>query len=425
MTEHMNSPQNIDMRLYRDTPDSWKPELLRMARALLDAVPWTVVPPDPSLAIRIPSLGVEDGRVVVMGHNGEVFGFMLFFSAADQKAFAKVAAKNGRTSRSGLPRCLSVNLTHLVLRPGSAPETVASVMIFERNERRAPSEHEMRIATATTHALTRFVRQHRVRLRTDWFFGVEAHLEVDVRDARVEVELYGGLVDRDSRAALMKAIANGQRSGPMKTKTKTTAKAKATLKEKGSSATSAGVFTHTNRRSDTYYLHEGKTKLGKPRYFFALTVRAGALAAMPQGYEVSESMNGVVSVRRIGPSRITISDADVGVVETEVRRHAHLRYHRVRVDHEAIVVYAPDRDPEVLNRVSVLPMLKAKVDAYMSETKYAPVFRFVPEGQGYMAMRMTYRLRGGWSSPLGEGPLAGLARRFVSKIGTEEFFELI
>jgi len=57
------------------------------------------------------------------------------------------------------------------------------------------------------------------------------------------------------------------------------------------------TLSYTNRLGVTFYLHEGKTKTGKPRYFVAKTPREGALAAMPEGYEFSESINAVVSVR--------------------------------------------------------------------------------------------------------------------------------
>lgn len=52
-----------------------------------------------------------------------------------------------------------------------------------------------------------------------------------------------------------------------------------------------------NRRGDTYYLHTGTTKKRKPRYFVAKTVGAGALEALPEGFELTESINGVGSVR--------------------------------------------------------------------------------------------------------------------------------
>jgi len=79
------------------------------------------------------------------------------------------------------------------------------------------------------------------------------------------------------------------------------------------------ALAYTNRRGDTYYLHERRTKTGKPGYFFAKTVRAGALAELPRGYEVSESINGVVSVRRRRSGRPQVSDADVEVVRAAVR----------------------------------------------------------------------------------------------------------
>jgi hypothetical protein len=50
------------------------------------------------------------------------------------------------------------------------------------------------------------------------------------------------------------------------------------------------ALAHTNRLGVTYYLHEGKTKTGKPRYFTARKIGDGALAAMPAGYEFSESL---------------------------------------------------------------------------------------------------------------------------------------
>jgi hypothetical protein len=41
-----------------------------------------------------------------------------------------------------------------------------------------------------------------------------------------------------------------------------------------------------------------------------------------------------------------------------------------------------------------------------------------------MMDKRTYRGEGGWSWPLMNGKLADLAKRVVSKIGTEAFFEL-
>lgn len=163
---------------------------------------------------------------------------------------------------------------------------------------------------------------------------------------------------------------------------------------------STEVFAYTNRAGETYYLHEGRTKTGKPRYFFAKTVREGALGAMPEGFEVSESLNAVVSVRRKG-GRTTISDADLERVTGELRRHRHLHAHEVRAERDAIVIHEPGPGG-----------------------RYAPVMKFEKGEGGYSAHRMTYRGRGGWSYPLAFGALDALARSYVKHIGTEGFFEL-
>jgi hypothetical protein len=43
---------------------------------------------------------------------------------------------------------------------------------------------------------------------------------------------------------------------------------------------SRSVFAHTNRMGVTYYLHEGRTKTGKPHYFFARTAGQETLGEM-------------------------------------------------------------------------------------------------------------------------------------------------
>jgi hypothetical protein len=47
--------------------------------------------------------------------------------------------------------------------------------------------------------------------------------------------------------------------------------------------------THVNRKRDTYYLHAGKTKAGKPRYWFAKSTEGDLVEAIPKGYEIYEN----------------------------------------------------------------------------------------------------------------------------------------
>jgi hypothetical protein len=62
------------------------------------------------------------------------------------------------------------------------------------------------------------------------------------------------------------------------------------------------AFTYKNSRGTTYILHARTQTLksGKEQtlYFFAKTEKEGALAAVPEGYEVTESKNGLPLLKR-------------------------------------------------------------------------------------------------------------------------------
>ena len=62
------------------------------------------------------------------------------------------------------------------------------------------------------------------------------------------------------------------------------------------------AYSHTNSKGNTYYLHSKTTLLKSGReqtiYFFGKTVKEGALDAVPAGYEVSESKNGLPVLKK-------------------------------------------------------------------------------------------------------------------------------
>ncbi|MEW5989336.1 MAG: hypothetical protein AB1791_22135 [Chloroflexota bacterium] len=62
------------------------------------------------------------------------------------------------------------------------------------------------------------------------------------------------------------------------------------------------AYKYTNSRGNTYYLHKRDTVLknGRPQtiYFFAKEVQAGAIDAVPAGYAVAESRNGLPVLKK-------------------------------------------------------------------------------------------------------------------------------
>lgn len=71
--------------------------------------------------------------------------------------------------------------------------------------------------------------------------------------------------------------------------------------------------THVNRRRDTYYLHAGKTRTGKPRYWFSRSTEGDLVETIPEGYEIYENPDAQVFLRKIVPQLVT--PAEIAVVE--------------------------------------------------------------------------------------------------------------
>jgi hypothetical protein len=62
------------------------------------------------------------------------------------------------------------------------------------------------------------------------------------------------------------------------------------------------AFSHTNKRGVTYFLHAKVTTLksGKVQtlYYFAKEKKANVLEAVPQGYQVAETANGLPVLKK-------------------------------------------------------------------------------------------------------------------------------
>ncbi len=74
---------------------------------------------------------------------------------------------------------------------------------------------------------------------------------------------------------------------------------------------------HVNRKDDTYYLHQGRTKTGKPKYFFSRKSDGELCQQLPAGFEIYENPRGQVYCRRIQPKLIT--EQEIEIVRKAIR----------------------------------------------------------------------------------------------------------
>jgi hypothetical protein len=195
-------------------------------------------------------------------------------------------------------------------------------------------------------------------------------------------------------------------------------------------------ITHTNRKDVIFYLGRGVTKTGKPRYFFAREPDKGEpVDAIPEGYEVVESVNGVVSLAKARPA--LIRPEELALVEAAVAVHPKSRNYRVDVKGERIVVYereGPDSEDMARDLAHDLGQSIALLAAMMRETldrsaRFTPVLRFTLADEAeraFYAERWCYLGSiDNWIDTGAAGQLSRLVKQTVPTLGTDAFFELM
>jgi hypothetical protein len=105
-------------------------------------------------------------------------------------------------------------------------------------------------------------------------------------------------------------------------------------------------ITYTNAKGKTYYLHQGTTKTGKPKYYFSMESNGALAESIPEGFEIYENPNAQVFLRKIPPKIIT--DEERKVVEDGMRKYAGVQDCKIDVKGNAIVVYTADQDMATL-----------------------------------------------------------------------------
>jgi hypothetical protein len=183
--------------------------------------------------------------------------------------------------------------------------------------------------------------------------------------------------------------------------------------------------THVNRKQDTYYLHAGKTRTGKPRYWFSKSNEGDLVVSIPKGYEVYENPDAQVFLRKIVPQLVT--PFEVAVVTRGLERYAPGQHCIVDVQGYHIVVYHAERVRLDLERFGL-----GVQEVPPSSRHYLKVMRFSLEGEESRKFRVQrWCFRGSidaWIDLLdsaSRGSLPDLVKRYCPHIGQKSFYELM
>ncbi len=193
------------------------------------------------------------------------------------------------------------------------------------------------------------------------------------------------------------------------------------------------TYTSTSRKGVTYHLCQAQTMTGKPRYYFSREPSNRLVERIPEGFRVSESVNGIVSLVRDRPSRIL--EEEVAAVEEALRRHPRASDYRIDVKTDRIQIYERvGPSPEELLRIvhgvfaGVASANHEAIADLERRAQFAPVLRFILEDEAsrtFRVDRMCYRSGIDEFIPIGAfGPADRLAAQLIPKLGTDELFDL-
>lgn len=188
-------------------------------------------------------------------------------------------------------------------------------------------------------------------------------------------------------------------------------------------------INYVNRKQQLYYLHQGKTKTGKPKYFFSMKSEGNILETIPDGYEIYENPNAQVFLRKIEPSMIT--NEEKLIVEEGITKKSQVKDCLLDIKKERITIYTPDQNigllSELINFTSVDKLKEAQAVLRRS-LSYSPMLRFIlidEDQRIFITQRYCFLGRiDDWINIGESNNLQALVQKYVKHLGQESFFEL-
>lgn len=196
LTEAMSGPPLEPMEAFMEMDEAVRAALMPAALDLFEQLPWTIFPPDRPVRVSIPDCGVDEGRLTVMGHNGDTYGAMLFLSQEDFELFAACGAGTLDPTGLVLPKCFSLNYAPIDPGlvggdPSLGDFPLPLLTVFERDTHRSPSRSEAKLMLAAIVGLTRFAKRRGDEIvePPNWASGISGRYRVEVLGEKLAVGL--------------------------------------------------------------------------------------------------------------------------------------------------------------------------------------------------------------------------------------------
>lgn len=186
------------------------------------------------------------------------------------------------------------------------------------------------------------------------------------------------------------------------------------------------AVTHTNRRGKTYYLHTGPKRGGGIQHYFATKATGQLAESLPAGFEVYETVNGNVYLRRRQPA--LIREEELESIRSRVNELRTGCRYQVEARGNAIIVHESSTDLGFLSEINPL-ISREKLDQLSAQfAQYIPVVRLVlVDTDRRLFAPECYCFRGSVEDWISIGPpesVAKLAAKYVKHLGQDSFYEL-
>lgn len=190
------------------------------------------------------------------------------------------------------------------------------------------------------------------------------------------------------------------------------------------------MIQYINRKKKEYYLHQGVTKTGKAKYHFSQTKEGANVTSIPQGFEVYESPNAQVFLRKIQPQLIT--NEEIMSIEHGLRHYCNLEHWITDTKKKVVSIYLPDQNVGALTSIfqehSEFNYSKMG-NALAHYLTFSPMLQFVlTDKQQRLFQTRRYCFLGGiddWIDIGNPGDINKLVEVYTPHLGEESYFELL
>jgi hypothetical protein len=186
---------------------------------------------------------------------------------------------------------------------------------------------------------------------------------------------------------------------------------------------------YVNRRGNRYYVLQGKTKSGKPKYFCAKTPGENPVEHLPAEFEIREDpTTAIVTVRRVRPSAILPIERDLLTrLMTELSNEQHAI---VDVQGDALIVYTPNIDAGAASRMlGTATNQRENQDRLIVNSQYTAMLRFrLTDREERLYALDRWCFSGSiddWIFVAGGKQLDALAAEYLPHLGQDTFYEMM